>query len=178
MVANFTKPKLFVTALGLFAIVGAGVVGCSPSTQPQERTMEASFVTDVSDDRKLAGIAQNIFIGKVVSEAGTKKLGRTPETQFNVEVVENIKGNLSGTVVVNQQGGYENKEKKNKVLVEGDDLLEPGKVYLFATRFHEGEKWHALVPVAGDVLIKDDVERTKIKERFLKAVKEEIPFKE
>lgn len=173
------KSKLLLASLGMAVAVGAGVAGYNTTVQaePTVSIMEVSHVVDVSDDRQLVGVVDNVFIGKVVAEKGNKKLDNMPETQFTVEVLDNIKGDLSGTVVVNQQGGYEDKEKKHKVIAEGDSFLEAGKTYLFATKVNDVEGWHTIVPVVGNQLIEDEASKAKMKDRFVKAHKEEIPFK-
>src|SRR3989442_859168 len=55
---------------------------------------EASYPSDFSDDRKLVGVSHYIFVGKVVGEVKTEGW----YTQFAVQVVDNIKGNLRGTI--------------------------------------------------------------------------------
>lgn len=114
------------------------------------KQMHAQYVADFSDDKALIGASHNVFVGKVLREVGKKERGIGPETQFEVEIIENIKGGLTDTVIVNQQGGY-----KDGVLhiVEGVDddksgadeyMLRPGSTYLFATRHNEKENWHTL----------------------------------
>ncbi len=111
--------------------------------------MEAQYPADFSDDRVLVGASHNIFIGKVIRQIETKELGLGPETQFEVQIVDNIKGELKGNVIVDQQGGY--KEGVLYVIVDdvsankGDSyLLVPGETYLLATRYNEKENWHTL----------------------------------
>lgn len=83
------------------------------------------------------GFATNVFVGRVVKKTGTKGvplsgLGKKvlPKTQFVVGVLENVKGNLEGTV--NQAGRY-SREEGRRVCLKGDRLLEPGREYLFST---------------------------------------------
>jgi len=135
--------------------------------------VKGTFATDLRDDRKLAGIANNIFIGKVISEVGDKKLDVIPETQFNVQVIENIKGSLNEDITVNQLGG---KEDKKIVLVENDKMIEPGKVYLFATRYNEAENWHTLIPTYGDIALDNDTKKKESVEKYKKAYKEQVEF--
>lgn len=112
--------------------------------------IEPRYIADFSDDQILVGASHNVFVGVVKEELGTQELGVGPETQFEVEVIENIKEELNGTVTVNQLGGYE-----NGVLytVEGDYhshdgsqeyLLQPGSVYVFATRYNKKQNWYTL----------------------------------
>lgn len=123
------------------------------------------YVADFSKDDILIGASHNVFVGRVLNQSGEKSLGSTPETQFTVEVISNIKGDLKGTVTVNQFGGY-----KNGALVTVEDdtpipngksagtyMLEPGQTYLLATRYNEQEDWHTLnsFPTARKLLSKD-----------------------
>lgn len=61
-----------------------------------------SFAFDVSDDRKLVGHAAAVFVGLVLRQAGEEGLPTSDpgmemaQTQFSVEVLENIKGEISG----------------------------------------------------------------------------------
>jgi len=113
--------------------------------------IEAQYAADFSDDKVLIGSSHNVFIGKVVRQIGNKERGISPETQFEVAVIDNIKGDLHGTVTVDQQGGY----KDGTLYVVGDDmislspdgngyLLQPGSTYLFATRYNPTENWYTL----------------------------------
>lgn len=113
--------------------------------------IDMQFALNLADDRILMGASHNVFVGKVINEIGVEEVQANPRltipiTQFVVTVVSNIKGNLSGSVTVNQVGGY-----KNGVLyaIQGGDaaglnneaggyLLQPGETYLFATRYDNG----------------------------------------
>ncbi len=139
-------------------------------------TIHNSYATDISAPRRLSGIVDNIFIGKVVDQKRTfSRVGDDVWTLFDVQVEENIKGSLDGIVMVNQEGGYDNKLSR-MILVEGDSLLIPGETYLFATRFHPEGGWHTLVPVYGDIRITSDDHRTHMTSTFRTAVQEEIPY--
>jgi hypothetical protein len=60
------------------------------------------------------------------------------------------------------------------VVVEGDTLLRPGQVYMFATRVRKERGWHTLVPSYGDVLIADAEKQSLMVEKFRKATQEQI----
>ena len=112
------------------------------------------YVADFSDDRVLMGASHNIFVGKVISQIGMQDLGAGLETQFEVSVIDNIKGDLHGTVTVDQQGGYKNgilyiaDDDMTELAKQGDNsyLLQPGNTYLFATRYNPTEDWYTLNP--------------------------------
>lgn len=90
----------------------------------------------MSDPRRLVGFSDNVFIGTVDKPVGTKSLDGFPVTQFKVVVNYNIKGNIDGSVIVNQQGEH----KWNKItLYEGDELLKEGKTYFFATIYNKNQ---------------------------------------
>jgi hypothetical protein len=182
-----TRPrKRLVTVLLLLAIgvAFAGILVTSSQwtrrvgTTAEVRYIEPNFVTDVTDARQLVGLVDNVFIGRVVSEAGM--LNRDPvmpETLFNVEVRHNIKGTLAGTVVVNQQGGF-SEEEGGVILMEDDALLQVGKTYLFATKpgSDSSRTWHTLVPVHGDIPVKDAQAEAALIGKYTAALKQQIPF--
>lgn len=146
----------------------------NPDENPVVKTIEHNFVINPENPKELVGFSHNVFIGKVISKDGTKNLDGLPETQFNVEVIQNIKGDLKGTIKVNQQGGY---MKEELILLQGDKLLEEDKEYLFVTRYLEEEDWYTLIPQYGDILIINGQQKAELIDKFTKAYKEEIPFK-
>jgi hypothetical protein len=105
------------------------------------------YVTDFSDDRKLVGASHYVFIGKVIKQLGNEKLSDGGAgTQFEIEVIENIKGKLVGTVAINQQGGL---TENGTWSIADDDILhssnseeealreyflQPGSTYVLAIR--------------------------------------------
>lgn len=96
------------------------------------------WVIDASDDRELAGFADDIFFGRVTESVGQTMVGGTPQTHYRVAVLEALKGSLSGTIAVSEQGGVWPGGAPFRM--EGDpDLLEPGKSYLLATHGSSGE---------------------------------------
>ncbi len=157
-------------AVGIFAL--NYFTNDSPEN-PIIKTIEYSNTFDLADTRQLVGWSDNVFIGKVLEQSGTKSLDGIPETQFKVEVTDQIKGELDGTVIVNQQGGYEDKEL---ILVEGDQLLKDGQLYLFVTKHLKEESWHTLVPVYGDILITNEEAKKGFIEKYTAAYENEIPF--
>jgi hypothetical protein len=152
---------LCVGSLGLLsACSGTSPAEPAPITSPAQTTRhaEASFITDIADQRKLAGIADNIFTGTVIEQVGTKTLDDAPATQFTVEVGENLKGELAGQIVVNQNSGV-NLATNELILLEGDPLLTPGQAYLFATRYETSEDWNTVVPNFGKIPLSPDEAR-------------------
>ena len=173
-----SKKKWYILAAPALAaaialsIAGPGLLSNNPPENPVIKTVEYSNTFDVSNPNMLVGWADSVFIGKVVEQSGTKALDSIPETQFKVEVVDSIKGELTGTIIVNQQGGYDGNEL---ILVENDSLLTKGKSYLFVTKYLKEENWHTLVPVYGDIEITNDSHRQELLEKYQKAYKEQVP---
>lgn len=171
----------------------------------------ASYAFDVMDERKLVGSADNVFLGHVVRELGTEEIPRsgpgheappqeveaprTPRTEFSVEVLRNVKGNLSGTVTVSQTGGWVEYTAQGRYLEdgiqpgdrvrelairEGDSLLEPGDVYLFVTGHNEEGSYHQITaPGHGNVPANSPQKRAVLIERFTEAGANQIdPFED
>jgi hypothetical protein len=175
--------KKITFTLTLAAVITGGFLGANYINNEQASAdnvilMEAhaSFIDDFSDKKKLVGATNNVFVGKVIEQAGTKSLDGGPETQFTVEVITNVKGKLSGQVLVNQQGGYqENSEGQTELLlIEDDQLLVPGETYLFATRYLESENWHTVVPAFGDIKIDSEAKKSDLMKAFKEAYKNEV----
>ncbi|MRG85993.1 hypothetical protein [Salinibacillus xinjiangensis] len=150
-------------ALGIF---GPNYFTDNPPENPTIQTMETNTVIDISNPREVVGFSDNVFVGKVIKQVGTKSLNSYPETQFEVEVLDNIKGELEGTITVNQQGGYEG---DHLFLMEDDKLLVEGETYLFATRYLKEENWHTVIPVGGDIQINNEDESKELIDKYTNA---------
>ncbi|MDO8659306.1 MAG: hypothetical protein Q7K54_01770 [Candidatus Parcubacteria bacterium] len=130
---------------------------------PITNTLVLQSSEDFSDDRILMGASNNVFVGKVIKQIGDKRFGKFPATQFAVEVIDNIKGNLQGTVVVDRLGGY---KYGMRYVVHNDTvaiskntdlLLKIGTTYLFATRYNSEENWYTVMfyPNTGKIISRD-----------------------
>ncbi|MFZ3167918.1 MAG: hypothetical protein WA130_09915 [Candidatus Methanoperedens sp.] len=187
-----TKTKISIVFVILAGLIGTGLLFMQTNgyNSGEISYSNGDAAINVTDDRELVGFADNVFIGKVIAQTGNKANtpppeagdtpGFSPQTQFSVEFLGNIKGKLNGIITVSQYGGYEEKEGVNRLVnIEGDKLLEPGKTYLFATRFNEIDGWHTIfVPNYGDLPITDQTDYKNKIERFKKAFAQEIPIKE
>ena len=169
---SFGIVPIIVASMVLGVFVPNFFINNSPEN-PIIKTIEYSNAFDISDTRKLVGWADNVFIGEVKIQSGTKSLDGIPETQFKVEVTDNIKGEFDGTITVNQQGGYKENEL---ILIENDQLIQEGQSYLFVTKYLEEENWHTLVPVYGDILITNEDEKEELIMKYTTAYKNEVPF--
>lgn len=140
-----------VLTVTVIAIYSVGMTHTSNTT-----TIHPIYAANFADDSILIGASHNVFVGKVSAQVGNQDLAGTPATQFSVEVLKNIKGELNGIITVEQQGG----EKDGTMYVFEDSLpmLQPGTTYLFATRYNAKEGWHTLNshPNASKLLSSDD----------------------
>ena len=109
-------------------------------------------VADTTDPRNLVAMATHIFTGQVVALSGTEALSAGPETQYDVTVGVVVKGTITRTAVINQQGGT---VAGVYMSLGGDVPLVPGQWYLFATRILESKSWFTVIPVVGDVPISE-----------------------
>jgi hypothetical protein len=161
----------------LAVIAGAlqlGSGGDSAEAPPTISRMQAVAVADFSDDRRLAGFAEDVFVGRVTGEGRTDDTQAVIQTDFPVQVLDSIKGSARGSVVVAQQGGYLPASNELR-LMEDDELLHAGGTYLFATRT-DAEGRHLLVPAFGDLLVRNAAHRDELRQRFTEANRSAIPF--
>lgn len=110
---------------------------------------DAIFARDLNNNTNLVGESQNVFVGKIIGQ--TKSGGGN--TQFDVRIIKNIKGNLQGTVSVSITGGYSN---GIFYLMDGSTWLDAGSTYLLATRYAGGNVYHLIsFPAAWKLLSQD-----------------------
>jgi hypothetical protein len=172
------------------AVVGAGFLVYSilaegpPGTDGGDVVnLEVDYTFEPTDERELVGFATNVFVGRVVGKVGAEGAPVSgpqgdviPRTQFSVAVLNNIKGDLSGNVTVSQTGGYD-KSVGREVRIEGDPLLKPGQVLLFATSYNREEGWYTVAAQPfGTIPIEDERQRTNLVEKFQQAREAQIPF--
>lgn len=106
-------------------------------------SIHPSYPADFSDNSILTGAAHNVFVGKVTMQTGTIDFIGHPATQFEVQIINNIKGNLEGSITVNQEGGI-----KNDILylMDNSPLLQPGSTYLLSARYDPEGNFFTLNP--------------------------------
>lgn len=132
---------------------------------------KASF--DPRDERQVVGGSDDVFFGRVLERTGSEKAPpvgsrefQEPQTQYAVEVTQAIKGELSGTIVLNRRGG----SPAAPDVPGGGSYLEEGREYLFATKYVEAKGWHQVVlPGAGVAEIEDEAHREEIEQRYEEA---------
>lgn len=180
----------------LVAVVFAGIafIGCTGQPSPGARATASGPATvqndattrecedrviiehafSASDDTDLVGFADNVFVGLVKERVGfTRRSPTRPfgSTRFSVEVTENVKGRIGGSVTVSQDGAYD-PDRDCTMLMEDDPLLKPRQEVMFFTRRDEQNGWHQIVaPGYGDVRIESKRQREDLVRRF-KAAKE------
>ena len=99
---------------------------------PITRSIEVRFLDNLDNDQIFVGAMHNIFIGKVLKKVGQTNTNAAPiTTQFEVEILDNIKGELSGKMVISQEGGYDN---GIFTTIEGQALLTAGSTYILSAR--------------------------------------------
>jgi len=168
-----TRTSMFSTglALGLAALALVTSVRTPAESSRAPKDVHAVYMADFTDDRRLVGAVDNVFVGHVIAQVGTTPSEDVPETQFAVEVVETVKGTLRGKVIVNQEGGMQGDAP---ILFDHDPLLKSGATYLFATRLYKETGWQTLVPNYGDLQVKDAQHQEALIERFKKATQQQI----
>jgi hypothetical protein len=134
------------------------------------------FADDLSDPRRLAGFADNVFLGEVVSDGVFARRNDGPHrTIFEVQVLESIKGALSGRILVNQVGGTDG--YGNTWSLEGVPQLERDGTYLFTTRTEaDAYLGETATPRVGHARARGAEQRDELLTRFERAVKDQIPY--
>ncbi len=111
--------------------------------------MDADYIADFSDNKKVAWVADNIFIWEVKEELWwmEKKEGewKIPNTLFTIKVLYNIKWKLEGNINILQEWWYD--EYWNLFLMEWNKLLEKWNIYLFTSKWksftiNSHKNWH------------------------------------
>lgn len=141
--------------------------------------LEPVTAFDPADTRRLVGFGSNVFVGRVVQKVSNVGLPTSnpesviPRTQFAVEVLESIKGKVSGQLIVNQMVGNDGTGLE---IAENDALLEPGQRYLFVTKLDKQTGWYHIVASGyANVRIKDTKHGNELTEKFKKASREDVP---
>jgi len=106
----------------------------------------ASQESDLSIPENLVGFHHEVFVGKVIQQAGTEKYPSSghPSAQFKVQIIHNIKGALRGSLALAQLRGIE-------------PLVQVGSTYIFAARFSNVTGWYTFGIQESFRLLSDDV---------------------
>ncbi|MCB5388330.1 winged helix-turn-helix domain-containing protein [Blautia glucerasea] len=150
------NPKIIYGILSIVLIVGMFFTGCASKNNASQlntnvsnlpiHQMHASFVYDTDNIREAVGICDYVFVAKVVScdgteyrnvittedEKGNPKEVGSPYTNYTIQVLENIKGELitDKPIPIVKQGGIS--EKQDAIyLFENDSLPSENSIYIF-----------------------------------------------
>ncbi len=145
--------------------------------------LEVNYAFEPTDEKQLVGFATHVFVGRVIGQVGAEGAALSgggddvvPRTQFSVEVLKGIKGDLGGEVTVSQTGGYDGPEGRG-VRVEDDTMMKPGQQRLFVTSYDEQEGWYTIVAQPyGDIRIESESQRANLVAAFERARRAQIPF--
>ena len=142
--------SIAVTGALLFVRSSLAIDPPAATPAPAVYVIHPSYAYDFRDQRVLAGFADALFLGEVVKQTGSKGLptsdpgAEIPQTQFSVKVIERITGDLPDEVVVSQ-GSAIDQATGDLLLLDGDPLLVPGEVVLFAVNREPDLGWYAIV---------------------------------
>lgn len=146
--------------VGLPEVIGSGRIA-SGDTMP---------FFDASDDQKLTDASSDVFVGKVRGKVGTEGLPTSlpgyvlPQTQFDIDVEDVMKGEAPRRVVVNQLGGRD-AATGSLVLFDGDPLLKRGEEVLFFTIYNPDSDWYQIIDAGeGDRRIEGEPEKVELVE--------------
>ena len=137
----------------------------APQVLPPSRIIQPILAADLSSDPILLGASHYVFVGKVISQTETVDYPMGPRTQYSVEVISNIKGEVSGTITVEQEGGM--KDGTMQTIEDAFLFLEPGSTYILATRHVEPTTAYTLIAHknAGKLITNDaSLDNTQLKE--------------
>ncbi len=141
--------------------VGAFLIGIGLHTNlihlPFARAIDASFPEALSTDRGFVGAVHTVSVAKVMKNTGQSIVNGIPTTQFQVQIIKNIKGTLPERVVLQQSGGYENGVL---ITMEEQPLLKAGSTYLLSTRTDGKGMYLVSAYTRGTILLSADQKLT------------------
>ncbi len=123
------------------------------NTEYEREVKIIDWAFDISDERKLAGFADYVFIAEVKEVVGTGytdaewydgfKFYAFPFTKYEIRVIENLKGELRTDVNIPLfKGDGVMPIGKKSTLYGGDMLPDKGECYIFLCKCDEdGELW-------------------------------------
>lgn len=136
--------KMILISIPIFLLFGCG--NQNKEHKPVISTLEGSYTIDVHSYPALAGNADYVIIGKVVDELevnykwpvmienedGSEREDTVPYTDYSVEVIENLKGELTQEepITITKEGGV-TKDGEFYILHNDDTLPAVGNEYVF-----------------------------------------------
>ena len=181
MTKKFNVKKIAVGSIAIITVFGMGLY-TNTIKLPITYELQPQWSADLASYQGTMKVADNVFVGKVIKQVGTRARYENPETQFEVEVVDNIKGNLQGTAIVSQEGGYKNGvlyRSSGDITVVSDGsvkdkengLMKEGETYLFVTMYSKMGNWYDILdhPYGTKLLSKDkNLDKSAIKTLYEK----------
>ncbi len=128
-----------------------------------------------ADEKRLVAVSDNVFVGRVLRKLREVPPSHSslPSTAFAVEVEENIKGSLSGTVTVVQAGGCDPRYGR-VALVNDDPLLKPGEEAVFTTsKDSTGESYSLVAYKRSHATFETEEQEARIVARFREAKRDD-----
>ena len=122
--------------LVIILVLEVGVIMLNKINQSFEHLpvekIKGSMVYDMSTKEKSIGAVDNVFVAKINNIVKTVyDENDIPSTIYEIEVIENIKGNLpSNKTIKLTQKGRLNKDQKSYTFYENAYLLEEGQEYI------------------------------------------------
>ena len=153
-------------AVVLGTVVTAMVARSDHATRPAAISDPGPLTFDPEVKSEFAAAVDDIFFARVGQKIGERRRNGWIEVQYEADVLEVLKGNLRGTVVINML-------PLGDVHVEGAEDLEPltgGSTYLFATRAREADRWNTVSIQQGRVLADSESDYARLKAEFLAAI--------
>ncbi|WP_233005483.1 hypothetical protein [Exiguobacterium aurantiacum] len=170
-----SKKNKYIVFSSIAAALFLYFVGSSIFTNELDPTkinsLDGNYVIDIYNPREVVGYADDVFFGQVIEEVGTKNL-HYPTTQFKVKVIETIKGDSKGEVVISQTGGIQGREL---YLYSEDPLVKDGETYLFSTKYRDHLKWSDVIPIGGKIKYSSEKEMAQLLKDYKQFYETEIP---
>ena len=156
--------------------------------------LHGSFSIDVSDKDANVGVADYVFVARVISDdktiykdvvtmeaqaGGTKQVG-DPYTQYTVEVIDNIKGKLKKNqpIQILKYGGI-TMDKQSVVVFEDDEMPQENHYYIFLGLGQPDGSLLVMGPYSNqllDVASKQEIVSSSDYTAYKKAVQNEIKY--
>lgn len=133
------KHRIQLTAILLTAIIAGGFAFSALALTGDGTS--GLYITDFSDDRKLVGTANNVFVGRVLEQINQTS-GTASDARYAVRVLMNIKGNLRDSIVVR--------------IYKGGQGLNVGSTYVIAALYSPTPNWYVIGAVFDRKQITDD----------------------
>jgi len=155
---------------------GIGTYWIIPPKNPKIIRILSSSIIDMNNPKEVVGFADHVFVGYVEELLGTDQrqinpevdpTETTPETLYLVNVLQNIKGNLTQkeSIPIRKYGGYDPIERA-VYLFEDDELPEVGQYYVFVSIAQEDGSL-LVYGVNSNVKLETGVNQARLKESKL-----------